>query len=38
MRRTLLGTLIALSLLTPAAGPSPAGRLLLERLRTALGD
>jgi DNA-binding transcriptional LysR family regulator len=27
-----------LSLLTPAAGPSPAGRLLLERLRTALGQ
>jgi DNA-binding transcriptional LysR family regulator len=27
-----------LSLLTPAAGPSPAGRLLLERLRSALGE
>lgn len=27
-----------LSLLTPAAGPSPAGRLLLERLRAALGE
>jgi DNA-binding transcriptional LysR family regulator len=27
-----------LSLLTPAAGPSPAGRLLLERLRSALAQ
>jgi len=27
-----------LSLLTPAAGPSPAGRLLLERLRSSLGE
>ncbi len=27
-----------LSLLAPAAGPSPAGRLLLERLRAALGE